>query len=226
MIVARRKPLSEIEAMLQDLSRVLIVGCGTCVAVCQAGGEKEVEILARQLRMRARLVGRQQRFDEITLPRQCDPEFLEPLTSLAGSYQGIVSLACGAGVQLLAEQFSAIPVFPGLDTLFLGVSESPGIWSQRCRACGQCILHLTGGICPKTRCAKGLLNGPCGGTHFGKCEVDRETPCAWTLIYERLTKLERMDLLERILPPDDWNVVSQPARHALPRQFEEKLARS
>lgn len=213
MIVARRKPLAEIEAMLGDLPRVLIVGCGTCMAVCQAGGEKEVEILARQLRMRARLAGRSQRVDEITLPRQCDPEFLEPLQPVVHQYAGMLSLACGAGVQMLAERFVDIPVFPGLNTLFLGVADGPGAWSQRCRACGECILHLTGGICPKTRCAKGLLNGPCGGTDHGKCEVDKNTPCAWTLIYDRLTKLARLDLLEKVWPPEDWNVITQPARH-------------
>ncbi|MCS7237806.1 MAG: methylenetetrahydrofolate reductase C-terminal domain-containing protein [Thermoguttaceae bacterium] len=213
MIVARRKPLAEIEAVVQDCTQVLVVGCGSCMAVCQAGGEKEVEILARQLRMRARLASRCQIVDEITLPRQCDPEFLRPLAALVDRYQALVSMACGAGVQLLAEQFAHRPVFPALDTLFLGVNEGPGTWGQRCLACGQCILHLTAGICPKTLCAKGLLNGPCGGTKHGKCEVNAEKTCAWAAIYNRLEKWGRLELIGRIWPPADWSVVDTPARH-------------
>lgn len=212
MIVARRKPLADIESLLEPYEEILIVGCGSCMAVCQAGGEKEVEILARQLRMRARLAGRRQKVDEITLPRQCDPEFFRPLVPVVDRYQALVSMACGAGTQLLAEQFPDRPVFPALDTLFLGVSEAPGLWGQRCLACGQCILHLTAGICPKTLCAKGLLNGPCGGTKHGRCEVDSGKICAWAAIYERLEKWGRLELIERIWPPADWNVVDTPAR--------------
>jgi ferredoxin len=213
MIVARRKPLAEIEESIRTFSRVLVVGCGTCVAVCQAGGEKEVEILALQLRMRARLAGRPQRIDEVTLTRQCDPEYVDSLIPVAGEYDAMLSAACGAGVQLLAERVATIPVVPALDTLFLGVTEQPGVWSQRCTACGQCILDRTGGICPITRCAKGLLNGPCGGTQHGKCEVDSSKDCAWTLIYRRLEKLGQLHQLEKIWPPRDFNRVVQPARY-------------
>jgi ferredoxin len=221
MIVARRKPLEEIEANLQGFSRVLVVGCGTCMAVCQAGGEKEVEILATQLRMRARLVGCQQRIDEITLLRQCEREFFEPLSPVIRAYDALLSAACGAGVQFLAERFQEIPVFPALDTLFLGVTETPGVWAERCSACGKCLLDQTGGICPLTMCAKGLLNGPCGGTNRGKCEVDPGKDCAWTLIYRRLERLGRLDLIERIAPPRDHDVILRPGRYSLQSVAEE-----
>jgi len=212
MIVAERKPLEEIEAMLAGAERILVVGCGTCVAVCMAGGEKEVQLLAEELRMRAALAGRQRRIDWVTLTRQCDREYLDPLAAYVEEYDALVSTACGAGVQMLAERFEGKWVLPALNTRFLGVAEGPGAWSQRCLACGQCLLHLTGGVCPVTRCPKNLLNGPCGGTNRGKCEVNPENDCAWTLIYRRLEKLGRLDLLEAIQAPKDYRPMTKPGR--------------
>ncbi|MCS7304018.1 MAG: methylenetetrahydrofolate reductase C-terminal domain-containing protein [Thermoguttaceae bacterium] len=216
MIVAERKPLEEIEAMLGGAEKLLVVGCGTCVAVCMAGGEKEVELLATELRLRSGLSGRRRRIDQVTLTRQCDREYLEPLAPYIDEYDAIISMACGAGVQLLAERFEHKLVLPALNTRFIGVTEGPGQWSQRCLACGQCLLHLTGGICPITLCPKNLLNGPCGGTNHGKCEVNPENPCAWTLIYHRLEKLGRLDLLEVIQPPKDYRPMTKPARLSHP----------
>ncbi len=212
MIVAKRKPLEQIEGFLEGAERVLVVGCGTCVAVCMAGGEKEVEILAEQLRMRAKLAGRRQQIDEVTVTRQCDREYFAPLAACVDQYDLLLSTACGAGVQFLAERFDHKPVLPALNTLFIGVAEGPGVWSQRCTACADCILDQTGGICPMTMCAKNLLNGPCGGTNHGKCEVDGTKDCAWTLIYRRLEKLGRLDLLKKIQLPKDYSVATKPAR--------------
>ncbi|HOM15944.1 MAG TPA: methylenetetrahydrofolate reductase C-terminal domain-containing protein [Thermoguttaceae bacterium] len=212
MIVAERKPLDEIEAMLASAERVLVVGCGTCVAVCMAGGEKEVELLASELRMRAQASGQRRRIDQVTLTRQCDREYLDALAAYVEEYDVLLSTACGAGVQLLAERFDGKLILPALNTRFIGTAEGPGVWSQRCLACGQCLLHLTGGVCPVTRCPKNLLNGPCGGTNHGKCEVNPENDCAWTLIYRRLEKLGRLDLLDAIQPPKDYRPMTKPAR--------------
>ncbi len=212
MIVAQRKPLARIEAMLEGFKRILVAGCGTCVAVCMAGGEKEVELLAAELRMKSKLEGKPRVVDEITVTRQCDREYLEPLAPHIDQYDAILSTACGAGVQLLAERFDSTIVLPALDTRFLGVAEGPGTWSQRCMACADCILDQTGGICPMTICPKNLLNGPCGGTNHGKCEVDSSKDCAWTLIYRRLEKLGRLDLLSRIQAPKDYSRMTKPAR--------------
>ena len=214
MIVAQRKPLDQIEAMLAGFEKILIVGCGTCVAVCMAGGEKEVELLAAQLRMKAKLEGRPRIVDEITITRQCDKEYLDQLAKYAAEYDVILSAGCGAGVQFLAERYDDKIVLPALNTLFIGVAEGPGTWSQRCTACSECILDQTGGICPMTICAKNLLNGPCGGTNHGKCEVDGEKDCAWTLIYRRLEKLGRLDLLEKIQPPKNYAAMAKPGRYS------------
>mgnify|MGYP005842154881 CR=1 FL=1 len=212
MIVAQRKPIEQIEGMIAGCQKVLIVGCGTCVAVCMAGGEKEVELLAAELRMRARAANNRRAVDEITVTRQCDKEYLEPLAKYVDPYDAILSAGCGAGVQLLAEQFDHKVVFPAVNTLFLGVAEGPGVWTQRCAACAECILDRTGGICPMTICPKNLLNGPCGGTNHGKCEVNPDKDCAWTLIYRRMEKLGRLGQLKTIQPPKDYSVATRPGR--------------
>jgi len=213
MIVAQRKPLEQIESMLEGFQKILVVGCGTCVAVCMAGGEKEVELLAAQLRMKGKLDNKPRTLDEITVTRQCDKEYLEQLAKYADSYDVILSTACGAGVQFLAERYADKIVLPALNTLFIGVAEGAGVWSQRCMACSECVLDQTGGICPMTLCAKNLLNGPCGGTNHGKCEVDGQKDCAWTLIYRKLEKLGRLDLLKKIQPPKNYSVTTKPAKY-------------
>lgn len=214
MIVAKRKPFNEIKDLVSGSKKILILGCGTCVAVCLAGGEKEVAILASQLKMALALENRDVEIDELTIERQCDREFIEEINNKVtiDDYDLILSTACGAGVQLSSDVFGHKVVVPALNTTFIGVAEGPGVWSERCRSCSDCVLAETGGICPVTICAKGLVNGPCGGTRKGKCEVDPEKDCAWTLIYNRLEKLGRVDRMEQTLPPKRWNVQQHPAR--------------
>ena len=213
MIVAERKTIEQIEAMLEGFDKILLVGCGTCVAVCMAGGEKEVELLAAELRMKGKMEGRQRTVDEITITRQCDKEYLEALAKYVDQYDVILSAGCGAGVQFLAERYEDKIVLPALNTRFIGVAEGAGVWTQRCMACEDCILDQTGGICPMTICAKNLLNGPCGGTDHGKCEVDSEKDCAWTLIYNRMKKLGRLDYIKKIQPPKDYSVMTKPGKY-------------
>ncbi len=212
MIVAERKPIAKIVEMVAPYAKVLVVGCGSCVAVCLAGGEKEVQILAQELRLKVRSDGRNQAIDEVTLTRQCDKEYLEIIAARVKNYDVLLSTACGAGVQFLAECYDSLRVLPALDTRFIGVALGSGEWQQRCIACADCVLDQTGGICPKTMCAKGLVNGPCGGAHHGKCEVDSETDCAWTLIYNRLKKLNRLDLMSGIAPMKRYKPSTHPAR--------------
>jgi ferredoxin len=205
MIVAEQKKLEEIMSLLGDAKRVLIVGCGTCVTVCFAGGEKEVGILASALRMKSKLEEHPMEVDEVTVQRQCEWEYIDPLAERLGEYDVILSLACGIGVQAMNERFPDSITLPGLNTTFLGIPEEQGVWEERCQACGDCILGLTAGICPIARCSKQLLNGPCGGSQNGKCEVDPDTECAWQLIWERAVKLGRMDQLLEIQPPKNWS---------------------
>jgi ferredoxin len=204
MIVAKRKPFDEIKNMLKGYKKILNVGCGTCVAVCLAGGEKEVEVLNAELEMSGKLNHNPIKVDAATVERQCDREYLEALDELVGDYDAILSMACGAGVQFLAERYPEKPVFPAVNTTFIGVNQDVGWYEERCRSCSSCVLGITGGICPVTMCAKGLFNGPCGGTNRGSCEINKDQPCAWYLIYERLEKQGRLDCIMEVQPVTAW----------------------
>jgi ferredoxin len=204
MIVAKRKPFEEITTMLQGYKKVLLVGCGTCVAVCLAGGEKEVAVLSAELDMARRLADNPITLGLKTVERQCDREYLAELDNLVGEYDALMSLACGVGIQFLAERFADKPVFPGVDTSGLAVNQAVGWYEERCRSCQSCVLGWTGGICPVTMCAKGLYNGPCGGTNKGKCEISQDQPCAWYRIYERLSGQGRLDNLMKVQQASEW----------------------
>ncbi|RLC28496.1 MAG: hypothetical protein DRH32_08970 [Deltaproteobacteria bacterium] len=204
MIVAERKPFEEIKAMIKGYRKVLTLGCGTCVAVCLAGGEKEVGILNAELKMARKLDSNPIELGAVTLERQCDMEFLDELEDTVGEYDALLSMACGAGIQFLAERYPEIPVLPAVNTTFIGVNKDVGWYEERCRGCGNCVLDKTAGICPVTMCAKGLFNGPCGGTNQGSCEINKDQPCAWFMIYERLAKQNRLENITSIFPPADW----------------------
>jgi len=205
MIVADRKNVAEICDMIKDHDRVLLVGCGTCVTVCLAGGERETGILGSAVRMALKLIGRGNVVDECTIERQCEDAFIDALAPRVAEYDAICSLGCGAGVQALAERFPKTPVYPGLNTQFIGILQSQGVWTEKCVGCGDCRLGEFAGVCPITRCAKRLLNGPCGGSRDGRCEVDPERECAWQLIYDRAKSLGILDRLESIAAPHDWS---------------------
>jgi ferredoxin len=206
MIVADRKNIREIRDMVQGHNRVLLVGCGTCVTVCLAGGEREVGILGSALRMSLKLAGRGEvTVDECTIERQCEDAFIDALAPHAAEYDAICSFGCGAGVQALAERFPKTAVYPGLNTQFMGILEAQGVWTEKCAGCGSCRLGEFAGICPITRCAKHLFNGPCGGSQDGKCEVRPETECAWQLIYDRAKTLGVLSKFETIAAPQDWS---------------------
>ena len=205
MIVADKKPIEEVIENLKDKNSILILGCNECVTVCEAGGKKEVGVLASALRMYFLSQGKDIKIDEVTLERQCDHEYLEEIRDRIDQYDAIVSLACGVGVQFTAEKYHTTPVYPGVNTCFLGVTEERGLWTERCQACGTCILAQTGGICPVSRCAKRILNGPCGGSTGGKCEINKEVDCAWQLIIDRLQALDQLDEYEKLCPIKDWS---------------------
>jgi ferredoxin len=205
MIVAERKSIPELVEILQPYKKILVLGCGTCVTVCLAGGEREVSIIASALRIAGRVKGLDFNIDELTIERQCDNIFIEKAAEAIAKSDAVLSLGCGAGVQAIAERFINKPVFAGLNTKFLGILEERGIWTEKCAACGNCVLHEYGGICPVTRCAKHLLNGPCGGSREDRCEVRPDRPCAWQLIYQRLNATGQLDKIKSIKLPKDWN---------------------
>ncbi len=219
MVVGERKALSQIKEMVRPYNKILIAGCDTCTAECLSGGRKQVAELAAALDMAFRLEGRAREILEISVDRQCIQEFLLDILEQAEGVEAVVSMACGAGVQSLAERLPEKPVYPALNTLFIGETVGPGLWQERCQGCGDCLLGLTGGLCPVTRCAKGLLNGPCGGSQGGLCEISAvlkcDVPCVWALICERLRQRGELGRLASITPPKDW----RPAGGLGPRQL-------
>ncbi|MCD4717851.1 MAG: methylenetetrahydrofolate reductase C-terminal domain-containing protein, partial [Desulfobacterales bacterium] len=180
-------------------------GCGTCVTVCLTGGEREAWSLARELANGKYLDGRQPEFNVETVERQCEADLVKTYFEVPAGTDAILSMACGAGVQTVAAVYSELPVIPALNTTFLGALDEPGIWSERCQGCGNCVLAYTAGICPVARCAKRLFNGPCGGSSNGKCEIGGDVDCAWQLIIDRLKARGRMEDYEKIHPPKDWS---------------------
>jgi hypothetical protein len=215
LIFAEWKSLDELIDKLKTHKKVLLVGCATCVAECAAGGEKEVETLAPLLRMALKKQGHFVEIVTATLEKQCEWEFVEQLAQQVAEVDAIISIACGIGVQALAERFDPIVVYPGVNTSALTIREEAGLWAARCAACGDCILGETFGYCPVARCAKSLLNGPCGGTRKdGKCEVNEDVDCIWNLIVERADERGLLESLSKFKKAKDWSN----SRHGGPKR--------
>ncbi|MGQ9759824.1 MAG: methylenetetrahydrofolate reductase C-terminal domain-containing protein [Candidatus Methanomethylicaceae archaeon] len=206
MIITKSKPREELMRLVEGRKGVFIVGCGTCATVCQTGGEEEVEDLAKTLGDKVS--------GKVVVETPCDLRVLRrdlgQYSAPIKSADSIIALCCGSGAQAIAE-FTGKIVIPGLDTLFAGETERIGKFYERCRACGDCLLYETGGICPLVRCAKALLNGPCGGMADGKCEAGGHVrECAWVLIYRRLKELGMEERFRAIRPVVDRSRRAQP----------------
>ncbi|MBM5805481.1 MAG: 5,10-methylenetetrahydrofolate reductase [Candidatus Verstraetearchaeota archaeon] len=206
MIITKSKVPEKILEMTKPYKRIFIVGCGTCSTACQTGGEEQVKEMAERLGVK--VIGK------AVVESPCDLRLVK--RDLGGSRQlleeadALLILSCGAGAQALAEHTGKI-IIPGLDTVFVGEIERIGRFYERCRACADCVIYETGGICPVVRCSKGLLNGPCGGMANGKCEASGHTrDCAWVLIYNALKKQGRLDLFAKFRPPMDRSKKAQP----------------
>jgi len=207
--ITEQKPFATIGQFLEPHDKVYIIGCGTCATMCRTGGKEEV------LQMKERLEGEEKSVTGwMIIPTACNALTGEAMRIEADRIEeadAILVMACAFGVQRVGS-FTDKLVYPALDTLFIGMEESPGHFSELCSQCGQCFLGETAGICPITACAKGLLNGPCGGSNEGKCEVDPEKDCAWILIYERLKALDRLDLMLKYQPPRDFRKAQKPRK--------------
>jgi ferredoxin len=218
MIAAQWKPIPELVAKLRAHKKVLVAGCGTCVAECAAGGEREAETLAPLLTLALAEEGLSVDVITVTLNRQCEFIFFDDIPKLleTENIDAVVSLACGIGVQAFIEWFPDVRVYPGVNTSSLVIRESPGVWTARCEACGDCILDETFGVCPVARCSKGILNGPCGGTsNDGMCEVDPDTECAWKLIVDRAIEAGRVEDLMAVRGAKDYSN----SRHGGPKRI-------
>ena len=214
MIVANPKPITEILDMVKDLNKILILGCKGCVTVCNVGGAKEVGILASTLKIARKKEGNPIEVVEKTLERQCDPEYIAQIKDMVQDFDAVISMACGVGPQFLSEAYPKQRFLPAVNTTFFGGAIQHGIWAERCAGCGTCIIHYYDGMCPIARCSKSLLNGPCGGSAGGKCEISKDVDCIWDMIVRKKMEQGRLDDLVRFKPSKDW----QTARDGGPRR--------
>jgi len=210
-VITEQKPFDEVQTLLGGKGKVYLIGCGTCATMCHTGGREEV------LEMKGRLT---EAGKEITgwmvIPTPCDElaeEALKEFRLQVGEADAILVMVCAFGVQNIVRYSPGKPVYPALNTLFIGLEEEPGRFVELCSQCGDCVLGRMASICPLTQCPKGFLNGPCGGTtKDGRCEVDPERDCAWVMIYERLKELGELDKLEEIREPKDWSKMQRPRK--------------
>ena len=214
MIVANPKPITEILDMVKDLNKILILGCKGCVTVCNVGGAKEVGILASTLKIARKKEGNPIEVVEKTLERQCDPEYIAQIKDMVQDFDAVISMACGVGPQFLSEAYPKQRFLPAVNTTFFGGAIQHGIWAERCAGCGTCIIHYYDGMCPIARCSKSLLNGPCGGSAGGKCEISKDVDCIWDMIVRKKMEQGRLDDLVMFKPSKDW----QTARDGGPRK--------
>ncbi|MHC4475478.1 MAG: methylenetetrahydrofolate reductase C-terminal domain-containing protein [Planctomycetota bacterium] len=221
MIVADRKPLEEILNCISGYSKIMLMGCGGCVTVCFSGGAKAVELLATQIKIARKKQDKEIEIIECTPERQCEYEFIDAFKDDVESVEAVLSTACGVGVQAMSLRYPSLITVPALNTKFMGYPVEHAFWEERCAGCGDCVLEWTGGICPIARCAKRLLNGPCGGSINGQCEVDKDTDCAWQLIYDRLKTLGKLANLIEVREPKDWRVSTNAGQRET--KFEEAM---
>ncbi|MBU0516939.1 MAG: methylenetetrahydrofolate reductase C-terminal domain-containing protein [Proteobacteria bacterium] len=207
--ITRPKPAEEVDRLLDDAGRVFVIGCGTCTTLTKTGGLEEVAAEVKRLTEAGRLVT-----GSVVLPVACDELTAEALAEHGDAINmadAVLVMSCAFGVQTVARQLVKT-VVPFQDTLFIGKEKGRLLFDEICQQCGDCILGETGGVCPVVSCHKGLVNGPCGGTNAGKCEIDADKDCAWTLIYERLEKLGKLDLMRRLQPPRNHQVEPRPGK--------------
>ncbi len=213
MIISEQKTREELQQLLEGKERLFIIGCAVCATVCKSGGEEEVFRMQEWLASRGKETTGSVIIDEACHIMRAGRD-LRQLKAQVEEADALLVMACGAGIQSISANTDK-RVIGALNTLFLGNIRRFGQYEERCSLCGECILNETAGICPVTNCAKGLLNGPCGGMEEGKCEADREIDCAWHLIYERLKKQNRRGVFSRTVAPKNWGKVSRPGRHKI-----------
>ena len=205
MIIGDRKSLAEILDMIKDCRNILISGCKGCVTVCNVGGLKEVEILASSLKIARKKEGKPITIEENLLERQCDPEYIAELHDVVHNYDAVISMACGVGPQFLSEAYPKQKFFPAINTMFFGGATAHGVWEERCAGCGTCVIHHFDGLCPISRCSKSLMNGPCGGSANGLCEISKDVVCIWDMIVKKKMEQGRLSELLVFSPAKSWS---------------------
>ena len=208
-----QKTIEEIVSYLDDGEKVFVVGCGNCAEKCQSGGEKQVQEMKNRLEENGITVtGGAATPSGVSLCKLPVTEKLlnEEHKEQTAAADSFLILACGQGIHTVIDATNGGKVHPGCDTIFGGETVTEDFITEYCSLCGECIVEVTGGLCPLTLCSKGLLNGPCGGAIDGKCEVDTDRDCGWVLIYERLKELGKLDELAKYREPKNYSKWNKP----------------
>lgn len=212
MVISELKPIGELTDSLKNYRKIFLVGCGDCATACKSGGEAQVVAMKSDLEARGKTVTGSCVPSSCCVAAKLKAELAKWIPALRDS-EAVVVLACGSGAQSVKENDRfGLAVIPACDTFAAAILDARGDLHERCALCGHCILELSGGICPVARCAKGLLNGPCGGMDKGKCEVDKERDCAWALIYREMEKRGTLDAFRKIRAPRDYKKNLRPHR--------------
>lgn len=212
MIITEQKPFADIIDRLKDCSKVFLVGCGECATACKTGGEPELLQIKAKLEEQGKVIVGMCIPSAPCVAAKLKTELAKNMKALREA-EVILVLACGLGVQSVKDNDRfGLAVLPGSNTLFGAVMDAAGNFYEKCSLCGECVLDVTAGICPVTLCAKGLLNGPCGGMDKGKCEVDKDRDCAWVLIYKELEKKQKLHNLKAVQAPKDFKKVTKPRK--------------
>lgn len=221
MIITKKRDFKDLMENLKNYKSFFLIGCSECASLCGTGGDPELAAMKETLEAEEKTVtgtllpktGCQTLGTKIELKKDKEA---------CATADAIIVMSCGAGTQSAVEIFPDKPVFPANDSLFLGNMTRYQMFDERCSLCGKCVLDKTGGICPVTACPKGLLNGPCGGTDNGKCEVSPDIDCAWVRIYDRMKKTDQLEDFKNVLEPKDWSANRKPATLNTREKKEEK----
>lgn len=209
MIITKKRDFQKLMENIKNYKSFFLLGCSECAALCGTGGEPELKAMKEALEAEGKEVTGM--FVTKTGCQVLGTKLeLKPFKEAINKAECIIVMSCGAGTQTAVELYENKPVYPANDSMFLGNMTRLQMFDERCSLCGECILHLTGGICPVTTCPKGLLNGPCGGTKNGKCELSPDIPCAWVRIYERLKRINRLEDMKETLEAKDWSKGQKP----------------
>jgi hypothetical protein len=215
MIITKQKDIKDILKYLEGETKVFLIGCGECSTTCKTGGEDEVKAMRLSLEQAGKVVTGYCMPTAPCVAAKVKTELAKSRKAIEEA-DSILVLACGLGIQSVKDNLRIDkPVHIACDTVFMGQVAANGAFFERCSACGDCVLELTGGICPVTRCPKGLMNGPCGGQNKGKCEVGKDSDCAWILIYNELKKKDKLHLLKEIRSPKDHSKSKKPRQITL-----------
>ena len=203
MIITKSKNINTILNQINQES-VFIIGCSECATICKTGGENEIFKLEKLLTKQGiNVIG------SVILEPAChklnDKRILNKYKKELKDIKQIITLSCGNGAQTISDIFEDKEVISGTDTIFLGQIKHINEFEKKCNLCGNCIIDKYDGLCPITRCPKNMLNGPCGGSIEGKCEIDNNMDCIWHLIYKKFKKKNRLKELKEINEPFNWS---------------------